>query len=181
MQKEIVAPSAGAPSGGGAAGGHSAGAVVGGAHGGQAQLSSAGSGGVRVAVLAEVVGAGSKRKSVFQTLFSPRAKHARTGAAGGAGAEGACSKRGVYNKEEIEQHVDVLYRWEWRQPDGTYLVFDKGQNMEIEKCFRQGNWGARLVAPQLPLYHGEECKYVVDFDDMTVLMGGDSWATAIRR
>ncbi len=41
MQKEIVAPS-----GGGDAGGHSAGAVgVGGAHGGQAQLSSAGASG----------------------------------------------------------------------------------------------------------------------------------------
>jgi hypothetical protein len=32
----------------------------------------------------------------------------------------------VYNKEEIEQHVNVLYRWEWRQADGTYLAFDKG-------------------------------------------------------
>jgi hypothetical protein len=53
--------------------------------------------------------------------------------------------------------------------------------MEIETCFRQGNWGARFVAPRLPLCHGEECKYVVDFDDMTVLMGGEEWASAIRR
>jgi len=119
---------------------------------------------------------------MYDTLFSPRAaKFARTGGAGGAGAEGACGKRRKYNKEEIEQHVNVLYRWEWRTLDGTYSAFEKGQSVKIETFFRQGNWGARLADTEVPVFPGEERKYLVDFVDMTVQMGGDSWATAIRR
>jgi hypothetical protein len=111
-----VAPSAEAPSGGGGAGGHWT-AAAGGAHRGQAQLRSSGAGGragraparagdVSTAGSTETLGAGSKRKAMYDTLFSPRAaKFAQTVGAGGAGAEGARGKRPAYNKEEIEQHL----------------------------------------------------------------------------
>ncbi len=152
----MVAPSAGAPSGGGGAGGHRA-EAAGGAH------------------------AGSKRKAIYDTLFFPRElKFAPIAGAGGAGAEGACGKR-PYNKEEVEQYVNVLYRWEWRTLDGTYSAFAKNQSIKIETCHRQGLWGARLGDTQLPVFPGETRKYFVDFHDMTVQIGGDSWATAIRR
>ena len=63
--------------------------------------------------------------------------------------------------------------------DGTYSAFEKGQSVKIETFFRQGNWGTRLADTEVPVFAGEERKYLVDFVDMTVQMGGDSWATAI--
>jgi hypothetical protein len=74
---------------------------------------------------------------MYDTLFSPRAaKFALLAGAAGEGVEGACARRPAYNKEEIEQHVNVLYRWEWRTLDGTYSAFEKGQSIKIETCFR---------------------------------------------
>ncbi len=72
--------------------------------------------------------------------------------------------------------MNALYRWEWRALDGTYSDFEKGQSIKIETI-----WGARLGDTQLPVFSGEARKYFVDFHDMTVQIGGDLWATAIRR
>ena len=76
--------------------------------------------------------------------------------------------------------MNVLYRWEWYTLDGTYSVFEKDQRIKIETYFRQGNWGTRLADTQVPVFPTETCKYLVDFIDMTVQMGGDSWTTTIR-
>ena len=88
----MVAPSAGAPSGGGGAGGHGTGAA-GGAQGGASIAQKqrrrgqapppARAGDVSAAGSTETLGAGSKRKAMYDTLFSPRAaKFARTVGAG---------------------------------------------------------------------------------------------------
>ena len=65
-------------------------------------------------------------------LSSPRVMYFRTVGVRGGGAEGAPGKRPVYHKEEIEQHVNVLCRWEWRQTDGTYERFDRDRSVVIE-------------------------------------------------
>ena len=117
---------------------------------------------------------------MYDTLYFPLANLTRTAGVGGSGAEGASGKTPEYNKEEIEEHVNWLYRWEWRTLDGTYSAFEKGQSIKIETCFRQGNWGTQLADTEVPVFSDETRKYLVDFVDMTVQMGGDSWATAIR-
>jgi hypothetical protein len=41
-------------------------------------------------------------------------------------------------QKEVQQHVNVLYRWEWRSDDGTYEAFDEGQCIKIETAYRTG-------------------------------------------
>jgi hypothetical protein len=88
---------------------------------------------------------------------------------------------GVERIAQIAQHVNVLYRWEWRQTDATYERFDRDQSVVIEACFRQGHSLVRIVGNQFPGCQGKERKVAVDFVDMTVFMAGDAWCTAIRR
>jgi hypothetical protein len=92
------------------------------------------------------VGSKRKRSGVYAALLSPAAKAARMGSpmGGGAAGGGGGRRRPAENAVEVRTHVNVLYRWEWRAGDGTYVAFDEGQSIEIETGFRRGDWGARV-------------------------------------
>ena len=143
------------------------GARAGGAAGGGSDLSGAGTPEVSV---------GSKRKAVYESLMSPAAKAARTGGdAGGAG------ERPAYDESEVVAQALLLYRWEFRANDGTYVQFDKEQCVEIETCWRKRQDVARVWGTNFPVGQHENLKCVIDFGDMTAGVMGSEWATAIRR
>jgi len=81
----------------------------------------------------------------------------------------------------VRTHVNVMYRWEWRAVDGTYVAFDEGQSIEIETCYRRGVWGARVRGTQIPVGVGEDLKCVIDFDDYTASIVASEWVTTVRR
>ena len=74
---------------------------------------------------AAAVGSKRKRSEVYALLLSPEAKAARMGSpmgGGAAGGGGGGSRRPAENADEVRTHVNVLYRWEWRAVDGTYVA-----------------------------------------------------------
>ncbi len=91
------------------------------------------------------------------------------------------------NVESIKANVDTLYRWDWRNGQGSYVAFSSEQNISIETSFRMQMWGARLKVSMnqfgvmLTGGRGQECTLVIDFDDMTVGAVGLAWATVVRR
>ena len=160
----------GAGAGGGASG-------VGG--GGQA-----GAGGGTDEHAAAAVGSKRKRSEVYALLLSPEAKAARMGSpmgGGAAGGGGGGSRRPAENADEVRTHVNVMYRWEWRAGDGTYVAFDEDPSIEIETCYRRGVWGARVRGTQFPVGPGERLKCVIDFDDYTASIVASEWVTTVRR
>ena len=125
---------------------------------------------------------GHKRKAIYASLFSPRSKAARTGAgAGAAAAAGTGNKRPKFDADDIVKHVGVMYRWQWCARDGTYVSFDTTQCMEIERCFRQNLWGARVWGTGFPVGQNEKLKCFIDFEDMTACIAGSDWTAAVRR
>jgi hypothetical protein len=144
----------------------------------------AGAGGGADEHAAAAVGSKRKRSEVYASLLSPEAKAARMGSpmgGGAAGGGGGGSRRPAENADEVRTHVNVLYRWEWRAVDGTYVAFDEDQSIEIETCYRRGVWGARVCGTQFPVGVGEDLKCVIDFEDYTACIAGSEWVTTVRR
>ena len=133
----------------------------------------------------EQSGVGSKRKrlSVYGSLLSPAAKAARTGSpgAGAAAGGGGAGGRPADNAVEVREHVNVLFRWEWRAGDGTYVPFNKKQSTEIETCYRRGLLSARVWGEQFPVGPGELLKCFIDLEDYTASVVATEWVTAVRR
>ena len=133
---------------------------------------------------AATVGSKRKRETVYASIFSPAAKAARTGsprAAGGSAAAREANGRPAYDADKIREEVNILYKWEWRAEDGTYVPFDKDQCIEIETCYRQRLGLARVWGTHFPAGPGEQLKLVVDFDDQTAFVAASEWATTVRR
>jgi hypothetical protein len=129
------------------------------------------------------IGSKRKRSEVYASFFSPAAKAARMGSPGGGGgaAGGGGSRRPAENADEVRDHANVLYRWEWRAGDGTYVAFDKKQSMDIETCYRRRSLSTRVWGKQFPVGVGEDLKCVIDFDDYTACIAGSDWVTTVRR
>jgi hypothetical protein len=166
---------------GGSGGGN--GVCAGGGASGVGGGGQAGAGGGTVEHAAVAVGSKRKRSEVYAALLSPAAKAARMGSpmGGGAAGGGGGRRRPAENAVEVRTHVNVLYRWEWRAGDGTYVAFDEGQSIEIETCFRRGDWGARVWGKEFPVGPGERLKCVIDFDDYTAFIVASEWVTTVRR
>ena len=81
----------------------------------------------------------------------------------------------------MEGHADVLYRWEWRGVDGTYTGFAKEQCVHIETCWRKKQDSAVVWGRGFPVAPSENLKCIIDFGDMTAMVAGSEWVTAIRR
>ena len=116
---------------------------------------------------------------MYASLLSPEAKAARIGGAGGSGGAGGGvrSARPKYDldevqRKEVQQHVNVLYRWEWRSDDGTYEAFDEGQCIQIETDYRKGHPCTTVWGRQFPAGQNKDLKCVVDFEDMTACIFG---------
>jgi hypothetical protein len=163
--------------GAGAGGGGCAAVAAGG--GSSSAMVASGGGGAGGTETPETVPSGSKRKSVYASLLSPVAKAARIGGAGGSGGAGggARSEWPKYDlnevqQKEVQQHVNVLYRWEWRSDDGTYEAFDEGQCIKIETAYRTGLGLTSVWGRLFPVGGNEELKCIVDFEDMTASVVG---------
>ena len=143
----------------------------------------AGAGGGTDEHAAVAVGSKRTRSEVYAALLSPAAKAARMGSpmGGGAAGGGGGRRRPAENAVEVRTHVNVLYQWEWRAVDGTYVAFNKDQSIEIETCYRRGVWGARVRGTQFPVGVGEDLKCVIDFDDYTASIVASEWVTTVRR
>ena len=130
-------------------------------------------------------GVGSKRKrlSVYGSLLSPEAKAARTGSRGGgaAAAGGGAGRRPADNAVEVREHVNVLFRWEWRAGDGTYVPFEKEHSIVIETCYRRKARATYVWGTQFPVGPGEKLKCVIDLEDYTASVVATEWVTAVRR
>ncbi len=100
---------------------------------------------------------------------------------GGGAAGGGRGRRPAENAVEVRKHVNVLYRWEWRAGDGTYVAFDEGQSIDIETHYRRGDWGARVWGTEFPVGPGERLKCVIDFDDYTAFIVASESVTTVRR
>jgi len=124
-----------------------------------------------------------KRSEVYDSFFSPAAKAARMGSPGGGAAagRGGGSRRPAEYADEVRDHVDVLYKWQWRADDGTYEAFDKKQSMDIETCFRRRSVATCVWGRNFPVGVGEDLKCVIDFDDYTACIAGSDWVTTVRR
>lgn len=142
-------------------------------------------------------------------------------------AEATC-REGTAKEElkvdDLRAFVNVLFRWDWRDVDGSYVPFEMTQCAELEICYQKSLPVAKLWVSHNQARHflraeqhycgsgrrqsardihgakeqGVECdkgimavavytseprgiKCLVDLEDMTAVLAGSPWQTAVRR